>query len=101
MTEYEEKLVMDNLRLVDHIIRTRFHYWSASVLMSYEDLQAVGREALCRAAVRYKPDSAFAGRCIVNALIDHCNRDRKPASAECLLQGVHAALSFHSCLPAL
>jgi RNA polymerase sigma factor, sigma-70 family len=79
MTEYEEKLVMDNLRLVDHIIRTRFHYWSASVLMTYEDLQAVGREALCRAAARYKPElgqfCTFAGRCIVNALIDHCKRE--------------------------
>jgi len=79
MTEFEEKLVIDNLSLVDTVIRARFHCRPASVLMTYEDLQAVGRAALCRAATRYRPElgqfTTFAGRCIANALIDHCRRE--------------------------
>jgi len=41
-----------------------------------EDLRQAGREALCRAAVRYDPSlggfEPFAARCIRNALLDLC-----------------------------
>jgi len=85
MTGTEEKLVLEHLDLVDTIIRARFHTRAASVLMTYEDLQAVGREALCRAAARYRPElgrfTTFAGRCVVNAIIDHCRREAGHARA--------------------
>ncbi len=79
MTEFENKLVMDNLDLVDKVICTRITWRSSSVLMTFEDLQAVGREALCRAAAHYRPQSGpfapFACKCIYNAVIDHCRNE--------------------------
>ena len=79
MTEFENKLVLDHLQLVDKVIRTRITFRSSSVLMSYEDLQGVGRVALCRAAMQYKPQlgsfEPFAARCIYNAIIDHCRAE--------------------------
>ena len=79
MTEFEEKLVIENLDLVDKVICTRITWRASSVLMTYEDLQAVGREALCRAAMHYNPRSGpfapFARKCIYNAVIDHCRSE--------------------------
>ena len=79
MTDFENKLIMDHLDLVDVIIRTRFSFRSTNVLMSYEDLQAVGREALCRAAVCFRPElgrfATFADRCIYHAIVDHCKHE--------------------------
>ena len=79
MTEFEEKLVIENLDLVDKVICTRITWRASSVLMTYEDLQAVGREALCRAAMHYNPQSGpfapFARKCIYNAVIDHCRNE--------------------------
>ena len=76
MTEFENKLIIENLDLVDQVIKTRLSWCNGSVLLSYEDLQGVGREALCTAAMRYKPQigefAPFACRCIYNAIIDHC-----------------------------
>ena len=89
MTEFETKLVMDNLDLVDRVIRTRITFRTSSVLMSFEDLQGVGREALCRAAIHYRPQKGefepFAGRCIYHALIDHCRKENAVlnATADC------------------
>lgn len=80
MTEFENKLIIDNLDLVDQVIRTRLSWCSGSVLLAYEDLQAVGREALCIAATKYKQQigdfAPFACRCIYNAIIDHCRIER-------------------------
>jgi len=79
MTEFENRLVIENLALVDKVICTRITWRSSSVLMAYEDLQAVGREALCRAAMHYSPQSGpfatFACKCIYNAVIDHCRNE--------------------------
>ncbi len=79
MTEFENKLIIDHLDLVDKVIRTRIHIRPTSALMSFEDLQAVGREALCRAALHYKPQigefEPYAARCIYNAVIDHCKAE--------------------------
>jgi len=79
MTDLENKLIMEHLDLVDVIIRTRFSFRSTDVLMSFEDLQAVGREALCRAAVCFNPElgrfATFADRCIYHAIVDHCKHE--------------------------
>lgn len=79
MTEFENRLVIENLDLVDKVICTRITWRASSVLMTYEDLQAVGREALCRAAMHYNPQSGpfapFARKCIYNAVIDHCRNE--------------------------
>ncbi len=79
MTEFENKLIIENLGLVDQVIKSRISWRRGSVLMSYEDLQTVGREALCRAATRYKPNigefQPFAARCVYNAVIDHCKKE--------------------------
>lgn len=75
MTEYQRKLVESHLGIVDRIIRSRISV-SNQPLLSYEDLYQVGSEALCRAAMNYDPARGgfepFGGRCVYNALIDHC-----------------------------
>ena len=80
VTEFENKLIIDNLDLVDQVIKSRLAWCSGSVLLAYEDLQAVGREALCIAAMRYKQQlgefAPFACKCIYNAIIDHCRTER-------------------------
>jgi len=85
MTEFENQLVLDNLRLVDKVIRTRITFRASSALMDYEDLQGVGREALCRAAIRYRPSlgafEPFAATCIYNAIVDHCKSENIVAGA--------------------
>jgi RNA polymerase sigma factor (sigma-70 family) len=97
MTEFENQLIIDNLDLVDKVIRSRIHLRSTSVLMTFEDLQGVGREALCRAALRYKPQlgafAPFASRCIYNALIDHCKNENAigRATSDCEDDELHEA----------
>lgn len=75
MTEYQNALVIDNLDLVNWVIRTRISIPNRP-LLTYDDFYAIGCEAICRAAVRYKPEAGefapFACRYIYNAIIDHC-----------------------------
>lgn len=75
MTEYQNALVIDNLDLVNWVIRTRITIPNRP-LLTYDDFYAIGCEAICRAAMRYEPDTGefapFACRYIYNAIIDHC-----------------------------
>ena len=62
------------MNLVDCVIRTGIHI-SNNTLETYEDYYQIGCEALCKAAMSYKPSvstfQTYASRVIRNALIDH------------------------------
>lgn len=71
MTTEQEKLVEENLRLVDFVIRRKFPRWRE--IGEYEDVQQTGRIGLCKAAQTYDPDkgrmfSTYAAKCIRNEL---------------------------------
>lgn len=88
MTEYQHELVAQHLDLVDKVIRCRIGI-TGGPLLTYEDFYAVGCEALCRAAMYYKPDQGtfegLARRFIYNAMIDHCRKENSQLTivAEC------------------
>lgn len=75
MTDYQNALVIEHLDLVNWVIRTRIAIPNRP-LLTYDDFYGIGCEAICRAAMRYQPDSGefapFACRYIYNAIIDHC-----------------------------
>ena len=75
MTDYQEALVLENLDLVNWVIRTRISIPNRP-LLTYDDFYAIGCEAICRAALKYQPDmgafAPFACRYIYNAIVDHC-----------------------------
>ena len=78
MTEYQRELVTQNLDLVDKVIRCRIGI-TGGPLLTYEDFYAIGCEALCRAAMYYKPAQgpfeSLAKRYVYNAMIDHCRKE--------------------------
>ena len=75
MTDYQDALVLENLDLVNWVIRTRISVPNRP-LLTYDDFYAIGCEAICRAALKYQADSGefapFACRYIYNAIVDHC-----------------------------
>lgn len=77
MTEYQQNLVVENLSIVDWVIRCRIRV-SHLPLLTYEDFYQVGSEALCRAAMAYRQElgefAPLAGRYVYNAIIDHCRK---------------------------
>lgn len=78
MTEYQRRLVEENLGIVDWVIRCRIRV-SGQPLLTYEDFYQIGCEALCRAAMKYNPNQGsfepFGSRYVYNAMIDHCRRE--------------------------
>ena len=74
MTDYQDALVLENLDLVNWVIRTRISIPNRP-LLTYDDFYAIGCEALCRAAMAYQPSrgefAPLACRYIYNTLIDH------------------------------
>lgn len=71
MTAEQEKLVEDNLLLVDFVIRRKFPRWRE--IGEYEDVRQTGRVGLCKAAQTYDADkecrfSTYAVKCIRNEL---------------------------------
>lgn len=74
MTDYQRELVTQHMNLVDCVIRTGIHI-SNNTLETYEDYYQIGCEALCKAAMSYRPSvstfQTYASRVIRNALIDH------------------------------
>ena len=73
MTEYQCKLVEENLDIIDWVIRCRVKV-NGQVLQTYEDFYQIGCEALCRAALAYYPErgtfSPLGSRYVYNAIID-------------------------------
>ena len=70
MTTEQEKLVEENLRMVDFVIRRKFPRWRE--IGEYEDVQQTGRIGLCKAAQTYDSGkgqfSTYAAKCIRNEL---------------------------------
>lgn len=56
MTDYQDALVLENLDLVNWVIRTRISIPNRP-LLTYDDFYAIGCEAICRAALKYQPDN--------------------------------------------
>lgn len=56
MTDYQNELVMEHLDLVNWVIRTRISVPNRP-LLTYDDFYAIGCEAICRAALKYRADS--------------------------------------------
>lgn len=56
MTDYQNALVLDNLDLVNWVIRTRISIPNRP-LLTYDDFYAIGCEAICRAALKYNADT--------------------------------------------
>ena len=52
MTDYQDALVLENLDLVNWVIRTRISVPNRP-LLTYDDFYAIGCEAICRAALKY------------------------------------------------
>ena len=55
MTDYQDALVLENLDLVNWVIRARISIPNRP-LLTYDDFYAIGCEAICRAALKYQPD---------------------------------------------
>ena len=53
MTDYQDALVLENLDLVNWVIRTRISIPNRP-LLTYDDFYAIGCEAICRAALKYR-----------------------------------------------
>ena len=77
MTEYQCKVVEENLEIVDWVIRFRIKI-NGQVLQTYEDFYQIGCEALCKAAMAYNPERGpfypLGNRYVFNAIIDHCRK---------------------------
>lgn len=58
MTDYQDALVLENLDLVNWVIRTRISIPNRP-LLTYDDFYAIGCEAICRAALKYQPDMSM------------------------------------------
>lgn len=74
LTEYQQQLVTENLKIVDRVIRSRIIVTNTP-LQHYEDYYQVGCEALCHAAIDYRPDlgpfTAVANTYVYHAMICH------------------------------
>lgn len=80
MTEYQRKIVEENLEIVDWVIRFRIKV-NGQILQTYEDFYQIGCEALCKAAIAYSPEQGpfhpLGSRYVFNAIIDHCRKQNK------------------------
>lgn len=63
MTDYQDALVLENLDLVNWVIRTRISIPNRP-LLTYDDFYAIGCEAICRAALKYQPDTSVSRDCL-------------------------------------
>jgi len=83
MTEYQSKVVEENLEIVDRVIRCKIKI-NGMVLQTYEDFYQIGCEALCKAAMCYDPEQGpfypLGSRFVFNAIIDHCRKQNKDST---------------------
>ena len=94
MTDYQDALVLENLDLVNWVIRTRISVPNRP-LLTYDDFYAIGCEAICRAALKYQADSGefapFACRYMQNFEDYLCERNDTIDNAAYQLIGVLTA----------
>jgi RNA polymerase sigma factor (sigma-70 family) len=83
MTDYQRELAIEHLGLIDQVIRKRIRV-RGTPLLSYEDFYSVGCEALCDAAMRYRPEEGefepYAYVMLYHAMIDHCRKQNRQQS---------------------
>lgn len=77
MTDYQDALVLENLDLVNWVIRTRISIPNRP-LLTYDDFYAIGCEAICRAALKYQPD--ITRRSARSIIMWHSSTRISPAS---------------------
>ena len=80
MTDYQDALVLENLDLVNWVIRTRISIPNRP-LLTYDDFYAIGCEAICRAALKYQPDKLISVT-IENGKCEHL-RYMRSKGAQC------------------
>lgn len=83
MTEYQCRIVEENLEIVDRVIRYKIKI-NGQALQTYEDFYQIGCEALCKAAMSYDPEQGhfypLGSRYVFNAIIDHCRKQNRNRS---------------------
>ena len=81
MNIQQERLVEENINLVHHTIKTYFPAIQPNT-DNYDEAFSQGCEALCKAAISYKPDSnnkfsTYAVVCIKNSLVTMSERNAR------------------------
>ena len=73
------------MSVIDSVIKGRIKVRGCA-LLSYEDFYQIGCEALCRAAMAYRPEvgefEPLAATFIYNAILDHCRKQNKAIDNE-------------------
>ena len=104
MTPQEQALVMDNLSVVEQVLRSSVTVRADIPGMEYDDLYQTGCLALCLAAQRYDgraPFPAFARVAVRNALMDYFTAIRRhtvPAVSLDKLLGEGDTCTLHNLL---
>ena len=85
LTEYQRELVELHMNVIDSVIKGRIKVRGCA-LLSYEDFYQIGCEALCRAAMAYRPVlgefEPLAATFIYNAILDQCRKQNKAIDNE-------------------
>lgn len=77
LNEKQQRMVEENLDIVDIILHTKVHANQSIPGMEYDDLYSVGCMALCKAAETYTGQTKFAtyaSKVVYHAMIDECRR---------------------------
>lgn len=75
LTEKQQRMVEENLNIVDIILHTKIHANQNIPGMEYDDLYSVGCLALCKAADTFTGQTKFAtyaSKVVYHAMIDEC-----------------------------
>ena len=89
MTDYQNALVLDNLDLVNWVIRTRISIPNRP-LLTYDDFYAIGCEAICRAAQKYEPLFSYPAANLAFQFLKHIRPPMLFVCRQCLLCAVDA-----------
>ena len=89
LTKEQEKLVVDNLKLIHWVIIQKFYMYSANKDY-YDEMFSLGQIALISAASKFDYSrnfkfSTYAGKCIINAIRDYIEQEQIEESYVLLL----------------
>ena len=79
LTEKQQRMVEENLNIVDIILHTKIHANQNIPGMEYDDLYSVGCLALCKAAETFTGQTKFAtyaSKVVYHAMIDECRKSQ-------------------------
>ena len=79
MTKEQVKLVEDNIRIVNIVIKANIILNNSNPDFTYEEIYQIGCMALCDAAMKYRSDKGaefftFAYGVVERRIIDHCRK---------------------------